>query len=155
MMKKLITSLIVFWTITLFPSLVVAETKTPRRISGQLLDLGKVHTIYMVSGMATVIEIPTAVTGIRCGNPDAVQYFRPDRPENEVTLILKDAAAKATNLIIRSNNRKFVFDIVPSKDVHQDTVEVVGAYGGAALEDSSAVLVESSEGKTIAKKAAK
>ena len=88
-----------------------SERVLPKRISGQIMDLGKVNTIYMVPGMATLIEIPTAVTGIRIGNPDAVQYFRPDKPENEVTLVLKDSLSKPTNLIIRSNQRKFVFDI--------------------------------------------
>ncbi len=134
-------------------SCLASEAKLPRRISGQILDLGKVYSIYMVPGMATLIEIPTTVTGIRLGNPAAVQYFRPDKPENEVTLILKDANAKPTNLIIRSNNRKFVFDIVPSKDVHQDTVEVVGSYGGATIEDGTAELIASSDQKKVMKKA--
>jgi hypothetical protein len=122
-----------------------AERVLPRRISGQIMDLGKVNTIYMVSGMATLIEIPTAVTGIRIGNPDAVQYFRPDKPENEVTLVLRDSNAKPTNLIIRSNQRKFVFDLVPSKQVHQDMVEVVGAFGGAALDSGSSEIIDSSD----------
>ena len=124
-----------------------AESKLPRRISGQILDLGKVQTIFMVPGMATLIEIPTQVTGIRLGNPDAVQYYRPDKPENEVTLVLKDGQAKPTNLIIRSNSKKYVFDIVPSKEIHQDTVEVLGSYGGASLDGESAVLIDSSDQK--------
>jgi hypothetical protein len=117
----------------------------PRRISGQVIDLGKVQPIYMVSGMATLIEIPDAVTGIRIGNPDAVRYFQPKKPENEVTLVLEDHQAKPTNLIIRSGKRKYVFDIIPSKSVHQDTVEVVGAFGGAEIDGQSAVLIDSSE----------
>lgn len=150
MMNKLQISF--FISLSISPLCLASETKLPRRISGQILDLGKVYSIYMVPGMATLIEIPTTVTGIRLGNPDAVQYFRPDKPENEVTLILKDANAKPTNLIIRSNNRKFVFDIVPSKDVHQDTVEVVGSYGGAMIDDGSAELIASSDQKKILKK---
>ncbi len=121
------------------------EMRVPRRISGQVVDLGKVHPIYMVPGMATLIEIPDAVTGIRIGNPDAVTYFQPAKPENEVTLVLKDNNARPTNLIIRSGKRKYVFDIIPSRTVHQDTVEVVGAFGGAEISDDGAVLVDSSE----------
>lgn len=127
-----------------------ADIHLPRRISGQILDLGKVHTIYMVAGMATLVEIPTAVTGIRLGNPDAVQYYRPEKPENEVTLVLKDNLAKPTNLIIRSNKKKYVFDIVPSKEVHQDTIEVLGSYGGASIDTQGVELIESSD-QTIAK----
>ena len=117
----------------------------PRRISGQIVDLGKVHPIYMIPGMATLVEIPDEVTGIRLGNPASVQYFQPESPKNEVTLVLKKSTALPTNLIIRSGKRKYIFDIVPSKCVHQDMLEVVGAFGGAHLEGSSAVLIDSSD----------
>ena len=119
---------------------------SPKRISGKIVDLGKVQTIYMVSGMATLIEIPTSVTGIRIGNPDAVDYFRPERPENEVTLVLKNSYAKPTNLIIRSNKKKYVFDIIPSKTIHQDTIEVLGSYGGPELSEEGAELIATSSG---------
>ena len=122
-----------------------SEASAPRRVSAQIKDLGKVHPIRMIQGMATLIEIPGPVTGVRCGNPDAVLVTKPERPDNEVTLVLRHKLAQATNLIIRSGRRKFVFDIVPSTDIHQDTVEVVGAYGGPEIEDSEAELVDSSE----------
>jgi hypothetical protein len=117
----------------------------PERISGKVLDLGKVHKIYMVLGMATLVEIPSKVTGIRIGNPDHFQYFRPETPENEVTLVVKDPEAKPTNLIIRSNEKKYVFDLVPSKFIHQDTIEVMGSYGGASFKDDSIRVLDSSE----------
>lgn len=119
--------------------------KIPRRISSKVVDLGKVQPIHMVAGMATLIEIPGPVTGIRTGNPDAIQYFRPDKPENEVTLVLRSGDVSPTNLIIRSGRRKYVFDIIPSPRVHQDTVEVVGAFGGADLEGDSLKLIDSSD----------
>ena len=116
----------------------------PRRISSKLVDLGKVYPIYMVAGMATLIEIPGPVTGIRTGNPDSIQYFRPDKPENEVTVVLQNENAKPTNLILRSGKKKYVFDLVPSKSIHQDTLEVIGDFGGAELEDAGAELIDSS-----------
>ncbi len=123
----------------------LAAPSKPKRISGHILDLGEVHSIYMVGGMATLIILPTSVTGIRIGNPDAIQYFRPDKPENEVTLVLKDASAKPTNLILESGRRRFVFDLIPSSQIHQDIVDVVGAFGAASLESSNMELIESSE----------
>ena len=86
----------------LLPVLANAETKGPSRISSKVMDLGKVTPIRMVPGMATIIEVPGPVTGIRLGNPEAVQYFRPERPDNEVTLILQRGGVKPTNLIVRS-----------------------------------------------------
>jgi hypothetical protein len=98
--------------------------------------------------MATIIEIPGPVTGIRTGNPDSIQYFRPESPNNEVTVILKSPNSQPTNLILRSGHKKFVFDIVPRRDVHQDTLEVIGSFGGADLSDSEATLIDSSNAKS-------
>jgi len=120
---------------------------SPKRISGQIKDLGQVSAIYMVPGMATLIEIPGPITGIRLGNPGAVQYFTPEKPDNEVTLVLHNSEAKPTNLIIRSGKKKYVFDIVPSRSIHQDTVEVVASYGGADISDGGMKLIDSSERK--------
>ena len=122
-----------------------AGKSAPRRISSKLVDLGKVYPIYMVAGMATLIELPGPVTGIRTGNPDAIQYFRPDKPENEVTVVLQNQNAKPTNLILRSGKKKYVFDLVPSKSIHQDALEVIGDFGGAELEDAGAELIDSSD----------
>jgi len=126
------------------PSLLLAASPLlpPKRISSKAVDLGKVYPIYMVAGMATLIELPGPVTGIRTGNPDDLQYFRPEKPENEVTLLLKNAKAQPTNLILLSGKRKFVFDIVPSKTVHQDALEITGSFGGPVFDD--ATLIESS-----------
>lgn len=117
----------------------------PRRISSQIMDLGKAYPVYMVAGMATLVILPGPVTGIRTGNPDSIQYFRPDKPENEVTIVLKNQSAKPTNLILRSGQKIYVFDVVPSKSVHQDVLEVVGDFGGAQFNDTAAELLDSSE----------
>jgi hypothetical protein len=131
-----------------------AKLIVPRRVSSKVVDLGRVYPIYLVAGMATVIEIPGPVTGIRTGNPDSILYFRPDKPENEVTVVLRNQNAKPTNLIIRSGGKKYIFDLVPSKQLHQDTIEVVGDYGGPGFEGSDAELLDSSDlpAKEVAKK---
>jgi hypothetical protein len=136
-----------------FASTELPHANRPRRISSQIVDLAKVHPIYMVPGMATLIELPTPITGIRTGNPEDVQYYKPESPDNEVTVLLKNAAAQPTNLILRSGKRKYVFDIVPSKSLHQDTVEVVGSYGGPDLKDAQ-LIDSSSSSKNEAKKGA-
>ena len=133
------------FTVAPFAASEVKSSVAPRRISSKIVDLGKVYPIYMVAGMATLIEFPAPVSGIRTGNPDSIQYFRPDKPENEVTVVLQNQNAKPTNLIIRSGKKKYVFDIVPSKTVHQDTLEVIGDFGGAELDETNVELLDSSE----------
>lgn len=141
MLKRFLISLLIY------PAPALPDL--PKRISGQMVDLGEVHRIYMVPGMATVLEIPGAVTGIRIGNPDLVEYYKPEKPDNEVTLVLKKSGSEPTNLIVRSGKRKFVFDIVPSKKTHQDSVEIVGAYGGASLMNNEMELISSSKSVEI------
>ena len=124
----------------------VPPAQRPRRISSQVMDLGRAYPLYMAVGMATLVILPGPVTGIRTGNPESIQYFRPDKPENEVTLVLQNHKAQPTNLILRSGKKIYVFDVVPSQRVHQDVLEVLGDYGGAALADAQAELIDSSDG---------
>jgi hypothetical protein len=119
----------------------------PKRISSQIANLGKVQPIYMTPGLVSLIEIPGKITGIRLGNPNSLEYFQPENPDNEVTLILKGTQAKPTNLIIRSGKKKYVFDVIPSNKVHQDTLEILGSYGGPDLSGgvNAPKLIDSSE----------
>ena len=121
---------------------------TPRRISSRYIDMGQPQKIYMVPGMATLIELPTPIHKIRVGNSKDVQYTKPKQPENEVTLFLTHADAKPTNLFLISGKNKYIFDIVPSKSIHQDYIEVVGFYGGPEYEGSPSLkedVIDSSE----------
>lgn len=142
--KKSFSRLLLFLPLILAEGLVHAAP--PKRISSKYVDLSKVQTIYMVPGMATLIEIPENVSGIRIGDPDSIVYFKPEHPDNEVTVILKATTAKPTNLIIRGGSKKYVFDIIPSKVIHQDAIQILGAYGSPAVDISNATLLESSEG---------
>ena len=110
--------------------------KAPRRISSKYVDMGRPQTIYMVPGMATLIELPTPINKVRVGNADDVQYTKPDQPENEITLFLKTAQARPTNLFLISGKSKYIFDIIPSKSIHQDYIEVIGSFGGPQFEES-------------------
>jgi len=62
-----------------------------------------------------------------------------------VTVVLQNQNAKPTNLILRSGKKKYVFDLVPSKTIHQDALEVIGDFGGAELDDAQAELIDSSD----------
>ena len=117
----------------------------PNRISAKMVDLGKVQKICMVAGMATLIEVPEEIEGIRLGNAGTLTYFKPENPKNEVTLVLKGSKVLPTNLILRTKKRKYVFDIVPSKRTHQDTIEIIGDYGGPSIGSDKAVLLDSSD----------
>lgn len=116
----------------------LANSGPPNRISSKVVDLGKVHRIVMSPGMLTLIEIPEPITGVRTGSPEVdLKVIVPKEPNNEVDLILQRADARPTNLIIRAGNKKYIFDVVPSSKgdrIHQDSYQVLGAYGAAELD---------------------
>lgn len=137
-----------FLSIVLLTSQAIAGVsgKTlPRRISAAIYNLETVRQIYMTPGMATVIEIPGPVSEVIPGSPSDFTFFTSKQFEREVKLFLVNANAQPTNLIVRSGKKKYVFDIVPSKTIHQDVVEGIGAYGGPALDAADAVLIDSSD----------
>ena len=143
MLSKSISITFMSWMI--FSSSALAEEyKTPRRISGEIMDLGKVHPIFMVPGMATSIESPSKVTDAIAGDVESIKFLPLGNSQNEVRLSLTTQRARPTNLIIRSGQKKFVFDIVPSRSVHQDTIKVVSSYGGPEVDGSGMTLIASS-----------
>ncbi len=148
-MQKPEFSVIVCALLWLTPTVLKAKEAEapPKRISTKYVDLANAQKIYMAPAMATLIEIPGPVTGYRIGDPESVQVFKPERPNNELTLVLKGQNPKPTNLIIRSNQKKYVIDIVPSKTIHQDLVQVLGDFGSPETTIDGAELIDSSERK--------
>ncbi len=113
----------------------------PKRISSIIKDLGKVEKVYLYPGLISVIEFPHPLIEVRLGNPRALKVEISQVSNRELTLHLTGLAAKATNLIVRSNQKLYIFDVIPSRVSHQDYIQVKSFYGGP--EGSSAgVLLE-------------
>lgn len=101
----------------------------PNRISSTIQDLSQVETIRLSPGLVSVIELPKPVTEVRVGNPGAVKVSISTVSPKEITLYLQGTIVGATNLIVRAEKRVYVFDIVPSRMVHQDFLKVAGTFG--------------------------
>jgi hypothetical protein len=133
------------------PILAVAKPEgrtVPRRISSRVVDLGKVHSLILSVGMATLIELPAPINGKIPGSPEADLLLLNGPQPNQVIVELKRANARPTNLILVSGKRKVVFDIIPSdpkSPTHQDIYEIVGYFGGPEMEDGGGELIDSSE----------
>ena len=117
----------------------------PRRLSAPVLDLGKVHPIHMIPGNATLIEIPGPITGVHPGSQQDLKFEKEGLPDNEVLIRLARGNAQTSNLIIRSVKKKYVFDIIPSKTVHRDIIEIPSSFGGPEIDTNTSIAVESSD----------
>ncbi|MFV3409661.1 hypothetical protein ACNH6C_13700 [Bdellovibrio bacteriovorus] len=120
----------------------IHASAAPKRISSIIKDLGKVEKVYLYPGLISVIEFPHPLLEVRIGNPKALKVEISQVSSRELTLHLSGLAAKATNLIVRSNQKLYVFDIVPSRVSHQDFVQVKSFYGGPERSVSDGVLLE-------------
>jgi hypothetical protein len=137
--------LIKFTIITAVSFLAIAHAETtPLRISSRLIDLGEVHKIFLSQGLVSVIQLPYPVTEVKVGSPDDIQTQISKTLPSELTLLLKRADAKATNLIARCGTHTFVFDLIPSHKTHQDLVRISGSYGSPSANYNGAILIDSS-----------
>lgn len=99
------------------------------RISSHHADLSKVGQVYMAPGLVSVFEFPQNIIEVRIGDPKSVKVLISQVSAKELTVYLSSSASKSTNLIVRSEKRIFVIDVIPSQKDHQDFVRIRGAYG--------------------------
>lgn len=115
--------------------------ESPARISTVSKDLGRVDQIYLAPGLVSVVDMPSPVLEARVGDPKSLKVSISSVSANEVTLILGNSQASATNLIVRTDRRTFVFDVIPSKTNHQDYVKIRGTFSGYGRQGSSDTVI--------------
>lgn len=130
-----------------------ADTQVSR-ISSRIANLGSVQNLYMTPGLVTVLQLPTPITEVKVGSPDDVQVQISKTLPSEVSLIVKRALPQSTNLIVRCGSRSFVFDLVMSRNRHQDLVKVSGSYGAPIDQDLNQMSLIDSSAEVVSKNAA-
>lgn len=106
---------------------------TLERISSIYKDIGRVEKIYLHSGFISVLEFPDPILEVRLGNNKSLKAEISQVSPKELSLFLIKGTASATNLIVRSNQKLYVFDVIPSKETHQDYVKVLSGFGSPKL----------------------
>lgn len=117
--------------ILMFGAIGHAEVK---RISSSYKDLSKSQKIYLHAGLISVLEFPQNIIEVRLGNPKSIKAQISQVSNRELTLYLNQQTVEPTNLIVKSDKRFYVFDIIPSKSSHQDYVKISGGYNGPMLD---------------------
>jgi hypothetical protein len=129
----------------LIPSIYIEAkaSNAPPRLSQRYQDLGLVSRVLLTPGLASVINFPGNVREAVVGNPKDVKVFLSKAEPRSVIVTLTRGASQPTNLIVRLSKSIITIDLIPSRS-HQDVVEIRGAFGSAAFEDSSLDLAASS-----------
>lgn len=126
------------WLCSLF--LALAFGASPQRLSTVSKDLSTSEKIYLKPGLAAVIEFPKPIIEVRIGNPANLKTSISTVSPKELTLFLESARAGATNLIVRSDRKIYVFDVIPSFSDHQDFIKIRGGYGAPGYTSESKIL---------------
>lgn len=114
------------WFFSLLLTSVLAQTP---RISSSNHNLSAVDKIYVSAGLVSVLEFPQNIIEVRVGDISSVKAIISQTSPKELTIYLSNSQAKASNLIVRSEKKVYVFDIVPSNNNHQDYVKIKGSLG--------------------------
>lgn len=116
----------------------------PDRISSLNKDLSASEMIYISPGMATVLEFPKPIIEVRIGDPNILKASISTVSSNELSLYVGAEVGTATNLIVRSDRRTYIFDVVSSRGSHQDYIKISSAFGSPKF-SGHAGLLESME----------
>jgi len=118
---------LVFAGRTLFSKEHPASDGQPPRIKDEVLNRYAVRKIYLSEGLVSVLEFRDEVLEVRAGNAEIVKVSFSGVNKKELTLRLLTQRLGPTNLIVRAGRNQFVFDIIPSRKVHEDVIYVRGS----------------------------
>lgn len=112
----------------------------PKRIESTFQNIGESSKIQLRPGLISVIEFPYPISEVRVGNPNSVKALISQISPKELTLYFKSTNAVPTNLIVRSDRKVFVFDLIPSKTTHQDFIKIRGSVGSIGNSNNLQIL---------------
>lgn len=107
----------------------VISYASPDRLSLKQKDLSQVDKVYISPGLVSVIEFPRNIIEVRIGTPETLKVSISQVSPKEITVYFSTSSAVASNLIVRSDRKIYVFDVVPSKVNHQDYIKINGTFG--------------------------
>ena len=129
-----------YFSLIFLPLIVLAETP---RISSEHFDLSTPKKIYLRPGLISVISFPQSIQEVKVGNPLYLKAVLSQNNSTELTLYFKNSKAVITNLIVRSERKVFIFDVVPSLSRHQDYIKISSSYN-SPIQDTKLELIDSS-----------
>lgn len=132
MLKKIVFSF--FLTTTCFGSV--------SRIAEKSLNISMVNPIYLSFGRVSLVELPCEVKRIDLGLSESFKVSLDEKSKNEVTVSMIGEIKHPSNMLIRCDQYLLVFDLIPSKKIHQANLKVTSLYDNPEEKSSRKVVVE-------------
>lgn len=96
------------------------------RVSKIYFESDEVKRIFLTPGLVSTLEFPAQVMEVKLGNPQDIKVQIGKINPREITVILNGKTPFGSNMFVRSENKVFLFDVIPSSSRHQDYVQVFG-----------------------------
>lgn len=113
-----------------------------QRIESRIQHLSSTSRIYLKFGLISVVEFPQSILEVRIGNPNLLKAVISQVSPKEITLYYKVPSNSPTNLIVKSDKKIYVLDVIPSKNNHQDLVKITSGVGTYSSSNNLKVLNE-------------
>lgn len=109
----------------------VGYAEQTKRIKAIAFNKGKVEPIYIASGLSTMVTFNCDINEMIAGNEQQVTLKGSLTNRKQMVITLAQDASQPTNVFVRCGQKTdpFIFDIVPSKEKHQDYVKINLTYG--------------------------
>lgn len=118
----------------LFVECAFAASQTDR-IQALRFDRGSVKMIHLAPGLGSILLFPCALSEVFVGRSEDLKAQISPNDKKSLFLNLKLNSSMPTNLIVRCEGERsvFVFDVIPSRALHQDVVEIRSSFGGPGV----------------------
>ncbi|MCB0385399.1 MAG: hypothetical protein KDD43_08405, partial [Bdellovibrionales bacterium] len=107
-----------------------------QRISSLFFDRSTVGQLFIKPGLSTAVQFPCNIDEVKVGLKESLETSVSKTLKSELVISARSSLSQITNLIVRCMAGVFVFDVIPSKENHQDYVKILGGTGGPKFEVS-------------------
>ena len=123
-MNKVICFIIILFTH--FITMQILNAK--ERIDKSIINRASAQEVYVTFGRSTVIVLPCAISSFSDGPTNDIQALVNERNSKMIEVWFAKNSPDPQELKVFCNDQNYVFDIVPSKKLHQSIFEVDKSY---------------------------
>jgi hypothetical protein len=106
-----------------------AFADVPPRIGTLTIDKQNVQKLYIAEGRSSMVIFPCNIKTFSTGPTKDIAANVNERDSKILEIWLGKASKQPAGLKVICNDHFFAFDVIPSTTIHQDFVNVRGAYG--------------------------
>ena len=90
------------------------------------IEENKPARIFLYPARVSLLTLPCPITKALLGSPLDIKAEIDSLNPKELNILLKKWNSQASNLILKCNDKVFLFNLIPSKSKHYDYVRVLG-----------------------------